>query len=53
MKVIAWVAGVATLLMGAIYMVVSLNRWEWTRALFFGLIVLFLLSVIAQWMRRG
>jgi hypothetical protein len=40
MKVIAWVAGVATLLMGAIYMVVSLNRWEWTRALFFGLIVL-------------
>ena len=39
MKIIAWVAGVATLLMGALYMIVSLNRWEWTRALFFGLIV--------------
>jgi hypothetical protein len=39
-KVIAWLAGVGTLLGGAIYMVVSLNRWEWNRALFFGLIVL-------------
>ena len=39
MKTIAWVAGVATLLTGALYMIVSLNRWEWTRALFFGLIV--------------
>lgn len=39
MKIIAWVAGVATLLTGALYMIVSLNRWEWTRALFFGLIV--------------
>src|SRR5262245_9983033 len=26
--------------MGAVYMVVSLNRWEWNRALFFALIVL-------------
>ena len=40
MKVIAWLAGIGTLIMGAIYMVVSLNRWEWNRALFFGLIVL-------------
>ena len=40
MKIIAWLAGVGTLLAGAIYMVVSLNRWEWNRALFFGLIVL-------------
>ena len=40
MKVIAWLAGVATLLGGAAYMIVSLNRWEWNRALFFGLIVL-------------
>jgi hypothetical protein len=40
MKIIAWVAGLATLLMGAGYMIVSLNRWEWNRALFFGLIVL-------------
>jgi hypothetical protein len=39
-KVIAWLAGVGTLLMGAFYMIVSLNRWEWNRALFFGLIVL-------------
>ncbi len=40
MKVIAWLAGVATLLTAGVYMVVSLNRWEWNRALFFGLIVL-------------
>jgi hypothetical protein len=39
-KIIAWLAGIGTLLAGAIYMVVSLNRWEWNRALFFGLIVL-------------
>jgi hypothetical protein len=39
-KTIAWLAAVGTLLMGLIYMVVSLNRWEWNRALFFGLIVL-------------
>jgi hypothetical protein len=40
MKVIAWLAGIGTLLGGAFYMIVSLNRWEWNRALFFGLIVL-------------
>ena len=40
MKVIAWLAGIGTLLAGAVYMIVSLNRWEWNRALFFGLIVL-------------
>jgi MFS family permease len=39
-RIIAWVAGIATLIGGALYMVVSLNRWEWNRALFFGLIVL-------------
>jgi hypothetical protein len=39
MKAIAWLAGSATLAFGAIYMIVSLNRWEWNRALFFGLIV--------------
>jgi hypothetical protein len=39
-KIIAWLAGIGTLVMGAMYMVVSLNRWEWNRALFFGLIVL-------------
>ena len=40
MKIIAWLAGIGTLLAGLGYMVVSLNRWEWNRALFFGLIVL-------------
>lgn len=40
MKIIAWLAGIGTMLAGVVYMVVSLNRWEWNRALFFGLIVL-------------
>ncbi len=40
MKTIAWLAGIGTLLAGIFYMVISLNRWEWNRALFFGLIVL-------------
>ena len=39
MKVIAWLAGIGTLVGAGMYMVVSLNRWEWNRALFFGLIV--------------
>ncbi len=39
MKIIGWLAGIGTLLAGLLYMVVSLNRWEWNRALFFGLIV--------------
>jgi hypothetical protein len=39
-RIIAWLAGIGTLLMAAVYMIVSLNRWEWNRALFFGLIVL-------------
>ena len=40
MKTIAWLAGIGTMIAGLGYMVVSLNRWEWNRALFFGLIVL-------------
>ena len=32
MKLLAWLAGIGTLLGGAIYMIVSLNRWEWNRA---------------------
>lgn len=40
MKPLAWVAGIATLLAALGYMIVSLNRWEWNRALFFGLVVL-------------
>lgn len=39
MKAIGWLAGLATLLGALGYMIVSLNRWEWNRALFFGLIV--------------
>ncbi len=39
MKIVAWLAGIGTLLAAAAYMIVSLNRWEWNRALFFGLIV--------------
>ncbi len=40
MKIIAWLAGIGTVLASGVYMVVSLNRWEWNRALFFGLILL-------------
>ena len=40
MKQLAWLAGIGTFLASATYMIVSLNRWEWNRALFFGLIVL-------------
>lgn len=40
MKIIAWLAGLGTLVTAAAYMIVSLNRWEWNRALFFGLILL-------------
>lgn len=40
MKFVASLIAIGTLLGGAAYMAVSLNRWEWNRALFFGLIVL-------------
>ena len=40
MKKLAWVAGVGTLVVAAAYSTVSLNRWEWSRALYFGLVVL-------------
>lgn len=40
MKTVAWLAGIGTMAAGLAYMVVSLNRWEWNRALFFGLVVL-------------
>lgn len=39
MKAIGWMAGATTLLGSTVYMVISLNRWEWNRALFFGLLV--------------
>jgi len=40
MKPFGWMTGIATLIGASAYMVVSLNRWEWNRALFFGLVVL-------------
>lgn len=40
MKTIAWMFGVGSLVSSFVFMVVSLNRWEWNRALFFGLIFL-------------
>lgn len=40
MKAIAWLVGIGTFLVALIYTAVSLNRWEWNRALFFGLIAL-------------
>lgn len=39
-KLIGWGAATATLVAAGAYMVISLNRWEWNRALFFGLVVL-------------
>jgi hypothetical protein len=44
-KLLAWVLAFVTLIAAAVYMVVSLNRWEWNRALFFGLI--FLMAEVA------
>jgi hypothetical protein len=39
MKTVGWLGGIGTLAAGGAYMLVSLYRWEWNRALFFGLIV--------------
>jgi hypothetical protein len=40
MRIIAWTIAIGTLVTAAAFTVVSLNRWEWNRALFFALIVL-------------
>lgn len=40
MKKIAWLAGLATLLGAGWFSALSLNRWEWSRALYFGLVFL-------------
>lgn len=40
MKKIAWLTAAATLVVAGAYSVVSLGRWEWTRALYFGLVFL-------------
>lgn len=45
MRTIGWLAAVGSLVASFAFMVVSLNRWEWNRALFFGLI--FLIAEIA------
>jgi hypothetical protein len=39
-KQLAWLAATATLVVAAVYSIVSLHRWEWSRALYFGLVVL-------------
>ncbi|HET8931088.1 MAG TPA: hypothetical protein VFN21_10565 [Acidimicrobiales bacterium] len=46
MRVIAWLAATFTAVSAATYTVVSLNRWEWNRALFFG--ILFLIAEVAM-----
>ncbi len=40
MKKLSWIFGVATLVGAGAYTVVSLARWEWTRALFYGIVFL-------------
>lgn len=40
MKKLVWLFASAALLSSAVYSIVSLNRWEWSRALYFGLVVL-------------
>lgn len=40
MKKIAWLIAAATLVVAGGYSVVSLGRWEWTRALYFALVFL-------------
>jgi len=40
MRTIAWTIAIGTLVTATAFTVVSLNRWEWNRALFFALIVL-------------
>lgn len=39
MKKLVWIFAIATFVGAAAYSLLSLNRWEWTRALYFGLIV--------------
>ena len=41
MKKVVWLCASITLVAAAAYSVTSLNRWEWTRALYFGLVALF------------
>lgn len=38
MKLVAWVSVALTVLVAGVYTVVSLVRWQWNRALFFGVV---------------
>lgn len=38
MKMVAWAVAALTLVMAGVYTMVSLARWEWTRALFFAIV---------------
>jgi hypothetical protein len=38
-KKVMWLFALATFFGGLVYTVISLNRWEWNRALFFGLVM--------------
>lgn len=40
MKKLVWLFAIATFFGALAYSIISLNRWEWNRALFFGLVVL-------------
>lgn len=40
MKKLMWLFALGTFLAAGVYSVISLNRWEWSRALYFGLVVL-------------
>lgn len=40
MKKLVWLFALGTFLAAGVYSVISLNRWEWSRALYFGLVVL-------------
>lgn len=40
MKKLMWLFALGTFVASAVYSIVSLNRWEWSRALYFGLVVI-------------
>jgi hypothetical protein len=40
MKKLVWLFALGTFLAAGVYSIISLNRWEWSRALYFGLVVL-------------
>lgn len=40
MRAVAWMVAIGTLLTSAFFVVLSLTRWEWNRALFFAIVLL-------------